>query len=140
MWILVDTNVYLDYFLDREGADEAQKFFINCHKTKSKTFVTSMSLRDIEYAAHKYTHDKAVSKRILASTYELCSKVIGITEDDAINSIYSDIDDYEDSLIVEAAKRSMINLIVTNNKKDFQNSRFPVFTPKEYNEIVERDI
>ena len=96
-----------------------------------------MSLRDIEYAAHRITHDKALSKRILLAAYEMCTKVIGISADDAITSIYSDVDDYEDSLAIEAAKREMINIIVTNNIKDFSKSNFPCCTPKAFNEAIE---
>ena len=132
MWILVDTNVYIDYFLDREGSNIAEEFFVRCRKNKDKIFVTSMSLRDIEYAAHKHTHNKAISKKILQYTYSLCNKVISITTDDAVNAIYSDADDFEDRLIVEAAKREMINIIVTNNTKDFHNCGLPAWTPKEY--------
>ena len=137
MWILVDTNVFLDLLLKREGCWEtAREFFYNCIKTKSKIFVTAMSLRDIEYAVHRETHDAFLARKAVVDVYSLCTKVIDISASDAIESIYSDIKDFEDSLIIESAKSQMMNLIVTRNIKDYRNCSFPVMTPKEYNDII----
>lgn len=133
MRILVDTNVFLDLLLDRnqEIGDKVEAFFNWCCYKKNRIYITSMSLRDIEYVAHRIYHDKKKAKEIQFSAYQMCSKVIGISADSAIESLYSDIDDYEDSLIIEAAKEEMLDVIVTNNKKDFLGSLFPVFTPEE---------
>lgn len=140
MRILVDTNVFLDLLFEREGfADDASLFFQNCIKTKSQTLLTSMSLRDIGYYAKRQHHSEKKAREAQMIAYQLCSKVVSITNDDAIESIYSDVNDYEDSLIVEAAKREMATLIITNNVKDFKNSNFPVWTPKEFNEVIRKE-
>ena len=140
MRILVDTNVFLDFLLDR-GADTiiAKEFFRNCLINRMQTFLTSMSLRDIGYAAHKFFHSEKKAREIQINAYSLCSKVISITNDDAITSLYSDMKDYEDSLIVESAKREMIDLIITNNVKDFEKTNFPIWTPKEFNDVINRN-
>ena len=135
MRILVDTNVFLDYLLKRENFDDADAFFRICRKEKNRIYVTSISLRDIGYVIHQFSHNNAVAKEAQVTIYEMVSKVIGITADDAIESLYSDMADYEDSLIVESAKRETLDLIVTNNLKDFKNSDMPVLSPKQYNEI-----
>ncbi len=137
MWIVVDTNVFLDLLLDRgHFADEASLFFTNCYKNNHRVLLTSISIRDIGYIAHQVFHNEKDAKKIQMSAYQLCTKVISITNDDAIESLYSDMKDYEDSLIVEAAKREMADLIVTNNRKDFANANFPVTTPKDFNEAT----
>ena len=52
MWILVDTNVFLDLLLKRnEQGIIAKEFFYNCRKTKSKTFIAATSLKDIDYVS-----------------------------------------------------------------------------------------
>ena len=140
MRILVDTNVFLDLFLDRENfADDAESFFNWCTNNKNELYITSMSLRDIGYSAHRYYHNKNVARATQIAAYEACKKVIGISADSAIESLYSDMGDYEDSLIVEAAKEELLDAIVTNNKKDFEKSGFPVFTPKEIVELATRN-
>ena len=138
MRVLVDTNVFLDLLIEREGTEEAFLFFKNCIVHRNETLLTSISLRDIGYIAHKYFHDNKKARSLQAKAYQFCTKVISITNDDAIESIYSDISDYEDSLMVEAAKREMADLIVTNNIKDFKKARFPVWTPKEFNAAIEK--
>ena len=133
MRILVDTNVFLDVLLNRDEklSKDGKLFFRWCSANLNRIYITSMSLRDIGYTAHKYTHDKEQTKLIQVRAYQMCSKVIGISADSAIESLYSDVDDYEDSLIIEAAKEEMLDAIVTNNKKDFKGVTFPVFTPEE---------
>ena len=138
MRILVDTNVFLEFFLDREKTKAVKDFFLNCHRLKNDIYISSMSLRDIEYTAHKTFHDKTIAKKVQMGAYKIASKVLSISSSDAIESIYSDVDDYEDALLVEAAKREMLNLIVTINKKDFVNAGFPVFSPEEFNDAVRK--
>lgn len=132
MRLLVDTNVFLDYLLRREDKwKDALEFFVWCREHKNQTFVTSMSLRDIEYIAHRLSRDKTEANKVLGGVYSLCSKVIGISADSAINAIFEDYKDYEDELQIQAAQESMLDAIVTNNIKDFENRGIAVFTPKE---------
>ena len=133
MRILVDTNVFIDLLLDRneETGNKIEMFFDWCCYKKNRIYITSMSLRDIEYTAHRYLHDKKKAKELQFAAFQMSSKVIGISADSAIESLYSDVDDYEDSLIIQAAREEMLDAIVTNNKKDFEKGDIPVFTPEE---------
>lgn len=90
-----------------------------------------MSLRDIEYVAMRCLHDKRKTNVILNDVYSLCSKVVGVSADSAINAMFEDYKDFEDELIIQTAKESMLDAIVTNNIKDFKNRGIPVFTPQE---------
>ena len=58
------------------------------------------------------------------------NKVIGISADSAINAIYEDYKDFEDELIIQAAKEELLDAVVTSNIKDFENRGIPVFTPQ----------
>lgn len=131
MYVLVDTNVFLDFVLQREGAKDAFNFFVWCRKYKNKTFVTSMSLRDVEYVAMRILHDKKKAKVVLADVYSLCTKVVGVSAASAITAIYEDYKDYEDELLIQTAKENLLDAIVTNNTKDFLDRGVSVYTPKE---------
>ena len=61
----------------------------------------------------------------------MVSKVIGVSADAAIDSLYSDSKDFEDALQVRAAEEAMCMAIVTFNKKDYIKANIPVFTPME---------
>lgn len=132
MRVLVDTNVFLDLLLMREeNWKDSLKFFSWCRENKNQTFITSMSFRDIEYTAHKFFRDKEKANKVISDAYSLCSKVIGISADSAINAMFEDYRDYEDELLVWAAKESLLDAIITNNTKDFEDRGVPVFTPKQ---------
>ena len=131
MKVLVDTNVFLEYFLRRENYRDVDKFFLLAAKQYNQTFVTSMSLRDIGYTLHRYLHDEQKTKEAQLQVYSMVSKVVGISADAAIDSLYSDAKDFEDALQVRAAEEAMCMAIVTFNKRDYQKANIPVFTPME---------
>ncbi len=131
MRLLVDTNVFLDLILQRENYRIALEFFAWCREHRNQTYVTSMSFRDIEYVVMKKVHNRKRANSILMEVYSICSKVIGISADSTINSIYEDYKDFEDELIIQTAQESMLDAIITNNAKDFEDCGFPVFSPKE---------
>ena len=131
MKVLVDTNVFLEYFLRRENYRDVDKFFLLAAMKYNQTFVTSMSLRDIGYTLHRYLHDEQKTREAQLQVYSMVSKVVGVSADAAIDSLYSDAKDFEDALQVRAAEEAMCMAIVTFNKRDYQKANIPVFTPME---------
>ncbi len=137
MYALVDTNVFLDYLLKRDNG-QAKNFFILSYLNKDKIFVSAMTLRDVEYTAHRTLHDKEKAKQIQIAVYQICQKVLGISADSAIESIYSNMSDYEDSLLVESAKEALLDCIVTNDKKDFKKCGIPIFSVEEMIDLYKK--
>lgn len=131
MKILIDTNVYLELFLKRDNYSLVKEMFYLAYKKKNQTFITSQSLRDIEYVVKRYYHDSNISKMLQHKAYEITSKVISISNDTAIEALFSDMRDYEDALQILACQEYCLDGLITLNKKDFLNSDIPVFTPKE---------
>ena len=118
MRLLIDTNVYLEFFLKRENYDSVFAFFQYAARRNTQTCVSAMSLRDFGYTMHKFLHDNDLTKKLQLKVYEMTSKVINTSADAAIESLYSEATDYEDSLQTVAAEESMCDAIVTFNKKD----------------------
>ena len=134
MRILVDTNVILDFYLNRDKFGQiASDFFTNARIAKYELCISPMTLRDIGYIATKELHSAQTGKEIQLLTYRFMHKIINLEADDAINALYSDVKDYEDALLIEGAERELINLIVTNNYKDFKDCKIPVWTPEDFN-------
>lgn len=52
------------------------------------------------------------------------------------SALYSDFSDFEDSVIHESARRYGIDGIVTRNRKDFEQSKIPVYDPEELLKIL----
>ena len=135
MRVLVDTNVFLEYFLRRDNYRAVDRFFLLAALRHKQTYVTSMSLRDIGYTIHRYLHDKEKTKEAQLQVYSMVSKIVGVSADAAIDSLYSDAKDFEDALQIRAAEEAMCMAIVTFNKKDYAKANIPVFTPQEICEI-----
>lgn len=131
MRVLVDTNVFLEQLLHREKYDDVDRFFYLAALKYNQTYITSMSLRDIGYALHRQKHSEVEARKAQQQVYSMVSKVVGISADAAIDSLYSDAKDFEDALQVRAAEEAMCMAIVTFNKKDYQEANIPTFTPKE---------
>ena len=93
MRLLIDTNIYLEYFLKRERHGIVFAFFKKAAERRNQTYVTAMSLRDFGYIMHKYVHDSELTKKLQLRVYEMTSKVINTTADAAIESIYSESKD-----------------------------------------------
>lgn len=137
MRFLVDTNVFLDFFLSRDDdGKDAKTFFTKCFYKRNEIYITSLSLRDIGYISHKILHSDEASRFIQLKAYEFSTKVIGISADSAITSLYKNNKDYEDSLQIEAAKEAMADAIITNDKTGFKESLIPVYTTKQIIELI----
>ena len=139
MRLLVDTNVYLEHILEREKCDITRSFFRSTLFRKNQIIITSMSFRDIEYLCQKKCHDKEVTRKMMVGIYSMVHKVVPTTADAAIESMFNDVKDYEDSLQMIAAEEAMCDAIITFNKKDFELSKLPVFTPEEMLDIWKRN-
>ncbi len=140
MKLLVDTNVYLEFLLEREHFEDAFSFFQQSIIRQNQLVMTSMTIRDIDYVVHKYTHDNEKTRSLLMKAYSMTSKVVPISEDAAIESLYSENVDLEDALQAIAAEEAMCSAIITFDKKGFNNLRIPVFTPQEICEIWRKDV
>lgn len=139
MRVLVDTNVFLDAILKREPFFEDSKDFFTYFKShRHWLYVSSMSFRDIEYVLRKVEKDPIERKRTLTSIYSFIHKIIDIGADDVINDLFDDYKDFEDGLLIESAKRNMLDAIITNNKDDFLDADIPAFTPREVVDYLKR--
>ena len=139
MRLLVDTNIFIDYFFrNDENADEAERFFDYCHKNKNQIYITSMSLRDIGYLGHKYVHNEELVRDVQIKIYNMVTKICDTTADAAIEALYNDNSDYEDELQIIAAQEILADGIVTNDKKGFKNANMHVFTIKQANDLLSK--
>ena len=131
MKILIDTNIYLELFLKRENHLVIKKLFYLFYKNNHETYITTQSLRDIEFILRRQLHDYKIAKLLQHKAYEITSKVISISNDTAIDALFSNFADYEDALQSFAAEESNIDAIITLNEKDYLSSNISTFTPQE---------
>ncbi len=60
--------------------------------------------------------------------------------EDCRQALLSKISDFEDAVMVETAKRSKADCIVTRNIKDYANADITIYTPEEFIRVVKDEI
>lgn len=133
--ILIDTNIVLDFALQRhEFGEDAKRLMLFIAKNKLIAFVTASSITDIYYVLRKAKGHKD-SIGFLKNFIKLI-KVTGVNEEIIIEALNSNMLDFEDAVQNETAKQNDIATIITRDKKDFEGSGLEVYTPGEYIESL----
>lgn len=130
--LLIDTDVILDFFFDREPFSEhAANVLSLCESKQIQGFVTPVIISNVYYLLRQTApHEKVIDK--LGSLLSFTDVLI-IDKKIIIQAINSKFKDFEDALQNYSAEDSnQINAILTRNTKDFKNSKLAVFTPENY--------
>jgi len=130
--VLIDTDVILDFFFDRQPHAEYSAQVIGlCETNKIKGFVTPVIFSNVYYLLRRTArHDKVIDnlKQLLGIT-----NVLAMDKEVVTNALNSGFKDFEDSLQNFAAmKHGAIDVILTRNLKDFSKSDIGVLTPESY--------
>jgi predicted nucleic acid-binding protein len=133
--VLIDTDVILDFFFDRQPFSEnAAKVFSLCETQEIKGFVTPVIISNVYYLLRQSTkHEKVIEKlKLLLSITD----ILVIDKAVILQALNSDFKDFEDALQNYAAEtNTKIDLILTRNLKDFRSSNLAVMTPDSFMKI-----
>lgn len=130
MRVLLDTNVILDAIEVRKDFFDDSSMVVLL-ATEYDGFIAASNVTDIYYIEHKRNHDKKKTKTIMDKLFKIYD-ILDTTAEDCHSALRNGMDDYEDAILVESAKRNDIDCIVTRNVKDFKNSGIEVYTPVEF--------
>jgi predicted nucleic acid-binding protein len=130
--VLIDTDVILDLFFDRQPfADYSAQVIGLCETDRIKGFVTPVIYSNVYYLLRQTArHDKVIDhlKQLLMIT-----DVLLMDKEVVSNALNSGFKDFEDGLQNFAAmKNGGIDVILTRNLKDFSKSEIGVLTPESY--------
>lgn len=130
--ILIDTNVLLDYLLEREPYFEnAKQVVISCVEGKVKCCIAAHSIPNMFFILRK---DFTAKERREVLT-NLCSifDVEGIDKSKLLSGLSNeDFSDFEDCLQMECAKAYEADYIVTRNVTDYVTSEIKAIEPEDY--------
>ena len=137
MRAIIDTCVVIDALQNREPfCADAQRVFLAVANRRVSGSITAKAVTDIYYLMHRYTHDDAQSRRALSAIFALFD-VMDTAGLDCRRAISSEISDYEDAVMVESAIRAEADCIVTRNKRDYEKSLVPVYSPAEFLDLIQ---
>lgn len=130
--VLIETDVILDFFFDRNPFSEnAAKVLALCESKKITGYITSVIISNVYYLLRqKATHEKVIEKlTLLISILE----VLTTDKNTIIQALNSDFKHFEDALQNFSAELDgQIDLIITRNVKDFKTSKIGVLTPGNF--------
>lgn len=130
--ILIDTDVILDFFFDRQPFSEFATTIISwSERKKIEGFITPVICSNVYYLLRQTAkHEKVVEK--LGQLLTIVD-VIQIDRQVIKSALQSDFKDFEDALQNFAAiQQGDINVILTRNIKDFKQSKIGVMTTENY--------
>jgi predicted nucleic acid-binding protein len=128
--VLIDTDVLLDFLIDRNPFTKNAKEIIK--KAQDKTigaFLAAHSITNIFYVLRKIYSPSERKQHLM----KLCRfiSVVEIGHEEILNALTSvEFDDIEDCLQAECAEIVDADYIVTRNIGDYVNSRIPAILPE----------
>ena len=129
--VFLDTNVLLDFLLDRPPFHDDIAEIIEVTLTASiQLCVSSVTITDTHYIISR-SEGVATANRKTKELLELV-KVENVGESTVQSASDSDFKDFEDGVQNFCAVEANHNIIVTRDTKDFKHSDLSIMTPKEY--------
>ena len=130
--LLIDTDVILDFFFDRQPFSEhAAKVFSLCEAKIIQGYATPVIISNTYYILRQTAkHEKVIEKlRRLLSFIE----ILVIDKEVLLLAMSSKFKDFEDAIQnYSAVKSGEIDIILTRNVKDFKYSEIGILTPENY--------
>jgi predicted nucleic acid-binding protein len=135
--VLIDTNVVLDYLLEREPfLQDAETLFQAIGSEQVVGYVTATTLTDIFYIARRQTQSVERARQVVSLTLavmEICPVDRAVLE----VALTSGLRDFEDTVQVACAIAQSLDAIVTRDTQDFSNATVPVLSASQLLEQLE---
>lgn len=130
--ILIDTDVILDFFFDREPfSDNAAIILSYCESNKLNGFITPVICSNVYYLLRRTSKHEKVIERL--SKLLTIIDVLQMDKEIIVEALNSKFKDFEDALQNFAAVKSgNIDAIITRNIKDFANNKIGALTPDSF--------
>jgi predicted nucleic acid-binding protein len=134
--VLLDTNIVIDLLAKREPFyQSAAKLFSLADKKKVNLFISALSFANVNYVLLKQRNSEETKQilrklKLIVGILNLDEKTIGLALND------NEFRDFEDALQYFSAIENNIEIIITRNLKDFENSKLPVMTAEQFDEIL----
>jgi predicted nucleic acid-binding protein len=133
---MIDTNIFLDVFLEREPFYSNSKAVLQlCEDKKVYGFLSASSVTDIFYLTRRALQSKELAYKTIGAVLDIV-KVLSVTNEDVLNAYMLHASDFEDCLLATCAKSNKCAAIVTRNKKDFLEFGITLLSPEELLERV----
>ncbi|MCL2215847.1 MAG: PIN domain-containing protein [Defluviitaleaceae bacterium] len=132
MKVMVDTNIVVDVYQNRAGFSETSAKILKLSESKKISgFITASTVTDIYYILGRHIKDRQ-QLRTLVQKLLTAVALTDVLAKDVTEAFNLPMDDFEDALFAQCAKRVKADYIVTRNTTDFINSPVPAMEPDAF--------
>lgn len=131
MKICFDTNVVIDVIARSSKYPESYFSCDIANLRRFDSYVLASSITDIAYLLHRFGKNKSQVKDSLKTIYGLFD-IIDVNGSDCHTATDSEMEDFEDAVVVAASQKNGIDMIVTRNESDFKHSPVPIISPANF--------
>jgi len=130
MRVFLDTNILLDYGLDRDGADYAENILQLGKDGLIELYASYLSYANMGYILR---HHPVAERYELVRMMRQPVVVLPCDANQLDAGLLTEVKDFEDMLQYQCALAADCDVVVTNNKKDFHEfCRIPFLTSEEF--------
>ncbi len=129
--ILVDLNVIIDALLERPGYQAAQTVLDSSVSRNTALYISAHMHTTLAYLLESAKLSQADIRSQLQWVLQKF-EIVPVDSKLLTAALKSDISDYEDAVVEQAAVRCQAAVIVTGNVKDFKRSVVRAVTPEEH--------
>jgi len=134
--VYIDSDVILDLLQKRKGFfDDAARLFTLLEKGTVRGYVSPLVLANLYYILRKDNGQKAALESLLR--LRMLVKVLAIDEKTTDLALSSAFKDFEDAMQYYSAVGNSLDCLITRNKKDYKAADIPVYSPREFLDILE---
>lgn len=127
--VLLDTNVVLDFLLDRAPfADAAAALWQANDDGRIEAYVSAITPVNVFYIARKLKGLETA--RQLVESLLLACRVCTPDRDALLSALTLPVGDFEDAVQVVSAQVEALDAMVTRDPDDYKGVKFPVFSPE----------
>ncbi|MBO4386371.1 MAG: PIN domain-containing protein [Treponema sp.] len=132
MDLLIDANVIIDYFTNREQKSSGtDALFEYIYAGKLSAYIAAHTVPTVWYVLRK-TLAPDERRNLLRALFS-CFSVSPLGERELMSALNrNDFPDFEDCVQDECAANVHARYIITRNKKDFARSKIPALLPEEF--------
>jgi predicted nucleic acid-binding protein len=129
--ILIDLNIILDVFLERKGFEASSDVI---QLSESKNYNLYISAHIVSTLAYLLGNAKVPRSQVIKHIDWMLQVFAVIPVDGPLLSLAlkSNVRDFEDAIIEQAARASSSSLIITRNLKDFKASTVEAMAPEQF--------
>jgi len=131
MKILIDTNVILDIILERKPfVEHAVLLFKTASKRQFSLFISATTVTDIYYITRK-EKGRDIALGFIKDLLRFIN-IASVNKRVILQSLESDMPDFEDAIQTFSAQQEGIEIIVTRNEADFEHSGLSIYNPESF--------